>query len=163
VHLLHFIFEVTSTCPMKLFHLIVSSFLVTSAIGQHQNNLDSLKSVLTNSNTEDTSLVILLNRISQVASETEPKEALQYAERAITVATKLKYSKGIADAFRQKSQYYWNQADNLSSMNFAFEALKSYEAIANSRGMSSSNIIIGLNHVQLNEPGKSAEIFQSSL
>jgi tetratricopeptide (TPR) repeat protein len=82
----------------------------------------------------DTSEVISLNKNGYDNRFNSPKQTIAYADRALKLAIKLRYPKGIAEAYRIKGigEYYLNQPD--SALNRYYDALTQYQDIGDERG-----------------------------
>jgi len=88
----------------------------------------------------------------------DPNITVSYAEKALKLATQLKYDQGIAEAYRIKGigEYYLNHPD--SALNMYFHALDIYEKIKDDRGIGKVNNNIG-NLYQLVDYEKALEYF----
>jgi len=69
---------------------------------------------------------------------------LVYAERALTLARKLRYEKGIAAALVQVAAYHQRKGNTSLALERALEALKSYEKLGDARGIAHAHVQIAL-------------------
>ncbi|MDB4927435.1 tetratricopeptide repeat protein [Mucilaginibacter sp.] len=134
---------------MKKIYAILLFILVTGTV--YANNLTDVAG-------KDTSEVIALNTIGYNNRLTDPRGTLIYAEKAMKLALKLKYPRGVAEAFRVKGigEYYLNRPD--SALNRYFDALNIFEKINDERGQGNVFNNIG-NLYQLLDYEKALEYF----
>lgn len=111
---------------------------------------------------KDTAEVITLNKNGYDNRLTNPKETVDDAERALALALKLDYKRGIAEAFRVKGigEYYLNRPD--SSLSHYFEAIAGFEKINDQRGVAKVYNNIG-NLYQMVDYEKALGYFNRSL
>lgn len=115
--------------------LILLLFSVLSSFSQAK--IDSLKKVL-KTQTEDTVRVNTLNKISNEVVSSNQSEAEQFARKALRLARKLNYRKGIAAAYHNigNTFYYRNIID--SALSHYERALDIRQAIDDKFGMAST-------------------------
>ncbi len=91
----------------------------------------------------DTNEVITINNDGYANRLTNPKETVTDAEKALQLAIKLKYTRGIAESYRIKGigQYYLNKPD--SAYNSYSNALEYFAKINDERGIAKVNNNIG--------------------
>ncbi|RYD74705.1 MAG: hypothetical protein EOP53_17790, partial [Sphingobacteriales bacterium] len=79
------------------------------ALAQKLNpRVDSLQKLLTQAKA-DTQKVNLLNKLSNVHWDTEPVRCLKNATDAINLATKIKYYKGLSQAYLNRGDLYYSK------------------------------------------------------
>ncbi|GGG83051.1 hypothetical protein GCM10007415_15010 [Parapedobacter pyrenivorans] len=115
----------------KLTTFICIAMTCLSATGQ--TLLDSLKTELTASSTQDTLRVSLLLKIADALVWNDPDEALDYAHQARELANTLDWQKGIARALRQEGIVHYEQSDPVRAMDFFQKALKTAEPLHDRR------------------------------
>lgn len=110
---------------------------------------------------KDTSEVIALNKNGYDNRLTNPKETVNDANRALQMALKLDYKRGIAEAYRIQGigEYYLNRPD--SALNRYFDALNQFDKINDARGMAKVYNNIG-NLYQLVDYEKALEYFKQA-
>lgn len=139
---------------MRIF-LSLFTAIVISINGYTQTSLlDSLKTKITTHPAEDTIKVQLFNAVSSNAWGFDPKITKDYAQKALTLAQKLNYTKGIADSYREISRYYWTQTEYDKSTDFALMALRQYELCNDLNGIAACYGVIGTSYSQANNYNK---------
>lgn len=124
-----------------------------------QTKTDSLLGVLARTG-EDTNKVKILNSLS-VCSEGE-EETLNYADRALTLAEKLNYKKGIINALNQKSFILVRKGQNSEAMEIQKRILKLYEESGSKKGIAYTQTEMGrLLHAQ-GKPELALECFMDA-
>jgi len=113
--------------------------------------MDSLTHALTQNTREDTIKVSLLTTLSFNAARQSPQKGFEYAQQALQLAEKLNYTRGIADAYKEITRYYWSQTDYNKAADYAHKAIKEYERINYQKGVSWGYSMIGLNYSQGND------------
>ncbi|MEM6526439.1 MAG: tetratricopeptide repeat protein, partial [Bacteroidota bacterium] len=93
------------------------------------STLDSLRSALSNHESEDSTKVTLLINLSNTVVWNDTEEALKLAENALTLAKRLSWARGEAFAYRQVGLVYYRMANFIRAMEMAQEALKVNEKI----------------------------------
>lgn len=84
---------------------------------------------------QDTTEVDRLNELAMNSRRTNAEQSLLYAEKALTLSTRLNYYNGIAEAFRMKglAKIYQNQTD--SAISYYFKSLDYLEKAGNKKGL----------------------------
>ncbi|HTH83318.1 MAG TPA: tetratricopeptide repeat protein [Mucilaginibacter sp.] len=110
----------------------------------------------------DTTDVLKLTKTAYESRFNNPKETVREANKALQLAVKLKYPKGIAESYRMKGigEYYLNQPD--SALNRYYDALTQYDNMHDERGMAKVYNNIG-NLYQMVDYGKALENFTKSM
>jgi AraC-like DNA-binding protein/Tfp pilus assembly protein PilF len=116
---------------------------------------DSLLSILGEHAKHDTSKVNLLTRIAQIAWSNNPELTRKYAEQALTLSKSLGYPKGIADAYRETSRYYWSQTDYHKAIDYALLGVKAFEQMDDQEGVAWCYGTIGISYAQANNYDRS--------
>lgn len=114
-----------------------------------QPTVDSLTTLLKH-HQHDTFKVSLLTEISSLIWGEDPEKAKDHALQALNIAEGLHYTKGLADAHRELSRYYWSQTEYDKSTAHALLAIKEYEKISDMKGISWCYSVIGSNYSQAN-------------
>lgn len=127
------------------------------------NRRDSLINELSKHEQKDTIRINLLNEITRKSWGTDPQKNFEYAEEALALSQKLKYQKGIANAYREISRYYWSQTEYTKSMNYTLLAQEEYKKLGDSKGVSWSYGSIGLSYSQANNYEKAIEYQKKAL
>jgi len=111
---------------------------------------------------KDTAEVIALNKNAYNSRFTNAKETIDYAERALALATKTDYKRGIAEAYRIKGigEYYSNRPD--SALSHYFDAITQFQKINDEHGVAKVYNNIG-NLYQMVEYEKALSYFNQSL
>ena len=78
---------------------------------------------------DDTAKVNLLNRMATSLRETDHELALQYAQDALALATRLQYDRGRALALGNMGWLYYRKTDFVKALESSFEAIKLSEQI----------------------------------
>jgi len=135
------------TCVILLFILLTSTIYAA-------DNQD-VKS-------KDTTEVITLNKNAYNSRFTNARETIEYAERALALAIKIDYKRGIAEAYRIKGigEYYANRPD--SALNRYFDALNQFNLIKDERGAAKVYNNIG-NLYQMVDYERALNYFDQSL
>ncbi|GAA4087704.1 tetratricopeptide repeat protein [Mucilaginibacter panaciglaebae] len=111
---------------------------------------------------KDTTEVNTLNKNGYDNRLTNPKETVEDAERALSLANKLDYKRGMAEAYRIKGigEYYLNRPD--SALKLYFDALNQFDKINDERGRAKVYNNIG-NLYQMVDYEKALGYFNRSL
>jgi tetratricopeptide (TPR) repeat protein len=107
---------------------------------------------------EDTNKVKLLFELSEICDE---KEILKYASASLTLARRLEYKRGIADALNNLGYYYDHVEYNTDKALACYtEAADMQQALGNTNGLQSALINIALIYENKGLLEKALEIFQ---
>jgi adenylate cyclase len=97
---------------------------------------------------QDSNMVNVLCAITREYSNINPDEGLKYGERALKLATKLGWKKGMALANKNTGLCYLSKHDLDKAMDIVRTALKLYTEIGNTEGMSRVCGVIGIIYQQ---------------
>ncbi|NQU52385.1 MAG: tetratricopeptide repeat protein [Bacteroidetes bacterium] len=130
----------------KLFYIVLVLFSIT---GYTQDaKTDSLKALL-QTTMEDSTKIELLNTISYSLFTSEPSEAIDYGTRAMELAEKINYKKGLAYAFKNIGLGHYMQGDFLEVLVFWERSLTAFESIDDKLGV--ANILNNLGAIYFNQ------------
>jgi len=112
-----------------LFCQTLALFPAREAFSQKQGQplVDSLLSVLTILNNEDSFKFLSLNQLSLEYNAINPDSGIIYGLRALEIAEKLKMTKFIGNACNTLGTNYYSKADFPKALEYYFRGLKCYE------------------------------------
>jgi tetratricopeptide (TPR) repeat protein len=113
--------------------LLVSVLLLCTIAVNPQSQLDSLKEAL--SKTEGKQKVKLLIKIGYFLSSENPKEAIQYLDKAILLADEINYKWSKADALFNKGVALWHLGEIKQSDEYYKQAIPIYEQFHDSSSL----------------------------
>jgi len=125
------------------FLVITGWFLNGNLPAQNRQKIDSLYA-LERAAKDDTSRVNLLNTICQEYLVSEPEVALDYANQALDLATKLEYHRGEAYAYRNIALYHYNHNEFDKALENHSRSLDIFEKLEDKEGMLLSLNSLGL-------------------
>jgi len=140
--------------------LLVFSFQLLS--GQNSNKLDSLLLEL-KSVKSDTGMVMLYCNISHELQFRDITQSVEYAEKAISEARRLKFNRGIAYSLIQLCNIEQTKADYQKAEEYSFEALKILEKIDDQAGQAVCYNNLGIINHNRNDYSKGLEYYRKSL
>jgi len=112
---------------MKRFYLIFFvvqlNFITFHCLAQDKKLVDSLQALLKTVK-QDTTKVILLNKIAEVYLGNTPDQVIKYANQSLTLAKKIAYKKGIGDSYNCLGVFYWYKADYVIALDYFKNNLK---------------------------------------
>jgi len=134
----------------KNIFLFIFIVLTNCVFAQNEENkiIDSLKIELTKA-INDTSKVNILNRLTRENFYTKPKIAIQFGEKALKLATKANWKKGIAISANNLGISWWVDANYIESIKNFQKSLLSYQDLRNPKGISEAYNHLGLLHVEI--------------
>ncbi|MCB0495960.1 MAG: tetratricopeptide repeat protein [Cyclobacteriaceae bacterium] len=142
---------------MRLAKLLTILFFVGSqAVGQ---NLDSLNHVASQ---KDTSAVKANNLLYNHYINSDPKKALDYTLKALDLALKLNYKKGIAASYNNIGVFYKNHGVIDKAMNYHLQSLQLNKEINNTKGIAYSLNNIGTIYSLKGRPKEALNYFLQS-
>jgi signal transduction histidine kinase len=115
----------TETCIMKKITCLLSVLFSICAYTQSNKLIDSLEKVAASQ--KDTSLVITYNELTWQYRNVNRDKAIEYGNKALELGLKLKFDKGVAQAYNDMGIIYYDQEDfekALDLYNRAFEIRK---------------------------------------
>lgn len=142
--------------------ILLTVACTTSAKAQF-SAIDSLKEVLAIYIYPDTVRINALTTLAQLSWGSNPQDTRQSAEEALVLAKKINYSKGIADAYREISRYYWSQTDYHKAIDYALIAVEQYRSLHRPEGVSWCLGTIGICYAQANNYDRSIHYQQQAL
>ena len=117
--------------------------VLVSSLPAQNHSIDSLRKVL-KTEKEDTSRVNTLNRLSSKLNEaTKYDSSLVYSLKAVLLAEKLNFKKGLAKAYGLTADNYSYKDDYPKTMDYATKALKVYQELSDKKGMAIEYSYIG--------------------
>jgi len=146
---------------MKVRFVLLSAvlFAYSLCIGQ---SFDSLK-VLLPSAKEDTSKVKLLLKIAIAYRNTDPEQAIPYANEAKNLAIRLNYPNGVALAFKYVGLAYLDQSKYVQAIENFNNSLKVFEEMNDKVGVSNLQNNIGVVYKEQGLDEKALDFFFNSL
>jgi signal transduction histidine kinase len=130
---------------LSLCFLTLSQFLFSQQA--RENKIDSLLIVLKNSK-QDTLTVNTFSRLSSAYYYSDSKKNFQYAQKALELATKINYKKGIALANNNLGIYYYLKANYPLALNYIYKALRLFEEQNDQDGLATTNNSLGIIYVE---------------
>ena len=145
-----------------VFFVIVLSIIPFLGSAQNQSKIDSLILSISYSTSEDKKLNSLIELASQL-QDNNPKQALEYALRALDISTKSddKYIEVVV--LNKIATLYWNITNYKLAMQYATTALTEAEKHTYTSELAISNRTIGLVYTDLGSYKKASEHFFVSL
>ncbi|TRX51736.1 tetratricopeptide repeat protein [Fulvivirga sp. M361] len=143
------------------FFFITFSLTVLTPI-HAQDKPDSLKGVLSKQ-TGDTTEVSVLNLLSQSFYLSGDDSTLFYAQKALKLATKIKYQKGIAYAWHHFGTYYFIRHELDSALLYFERSLAIKKEINDERSISGTLNNLGGVYYNLGNYAKAMDNYQQSL
>lgn len=116
------------------FFIFLICAIIFSVSAQNRKQLDSLYA-LERAATDDSVRVNILNTICDQYLIIEPEVALDYANQAIELAEKIKYTRGKAYAYRNMAIYYYNNGAYSNALNNHNSALELFEVLKDKKGL----------------------------
>ena len=125
-------------------------------------NLDSLKEVA-NGLPDDTSKVKTLLEISTVLWRSDPEQAIQYSNEAITLAEKNNFPQGLALALKNIGLSYYMKGDYVNVLNYWQQSLEAYQSINDKTGIGNLLSNIGAVYFNQGDDPKALEYYLKAL
>ena len=121
---------------MKKIALIILMLAVNISFAQNETNkiIDSLNTELIKAK-EDTSKVNILNQLTSNNFYQKPKIATQYGIKALKLASKINWKKGMAIANNNLGICYWVDADYPESIKYFKKTLLCYKNLKNLKAL----------------------------
>jgi serine phosphatase RsbU (regulator of sigma subunit) len=144
----------------KIF-IIIFCFITLqiSVLGQ---NIDSLEQQLTK--VQNIEKIDLLNQLSEeYCYEGDYQKARNFADEALYLATEINYIKGLADAFMNIAEYFYEVEIFDNSADYYLKAFEKYELLEEKENMSYCTNVAGICYRKIFEYDKSIEYHLQSL
>ena len=126
------------------FFIFFLLFCLASGNSSHGSpHIDSLLTLL-KKDKPDTNKVNHLNALANLYISSEPKQALNYAQQALSLAKKINWKKGIANSFHIVGYYYYSQGDYPNTIDYWLKALKTREDLGDKNNISATLGNIGI-------------------
>lgn len=127
-----------------------------------QMRIDSMLNILPALN-DDTSKVKLLNEISFTHFTIDPKQGIQWGNRAEALSKRLNWKKGLAGSYHALGANYWAMHDLQQAQNYYWKCLKINESLGDKTGIAASfHDLATLYETQYNYP-KALEYYEKAL
>ncbi len=126
---------------MKSFSLLILFIFVFSLISFCKSEIDSLENIA-NDGKQDTGSVNALNLLSRMYWSSEEAKALFYRNKALLLAEKINYTKGIAQALNNLGVIYYNFSDYKKALEYHSKSLAIRKEL-----MDKKDISISLNNI----------------
>lgn len=136
--------------------------LLTSTLAQNQKLIDSLSHQLTVLG-DDTNKVNYLCALAFEYRNTNPDTAMLIANRAIDLAGKLGFLRGLALAYNHKGILYKNKQQFVESIHWHNESLRTKTQLNDPTGQASSYNNLGRTYGAMNDPVRSIYYYLQSL
>ncbi len=143
----------------KLILLVTFNFILATNIFAQQNQIDSLKQVVSIAK-EDTTLVQTLNDLASIYKKINLDTSLIYAEQSLELALQLNYKIGQAKAYKNIGVVYYNHSDYDKTIEYWQKALKTNTEIGNKKGIAAN---IGIVYYDQSNYPKALEYYQKAL
>ncbi|MFT3705424.1 MAG: tetratricopeptide repeat protein [Agriterribacter sp.] len=124
--------------------LSIFIIIICQTVVAQQAALDSLSKALEKHPAEDTIRLNILNEIVYAYHTSDPDKGLETADRAIQLATKLKYPVKLAGSYSNKGINYWSKGEDSLALNMYQKALSIHSAAGNKSGVAKMYNNIGL-------------------
>ena len=127
----------------RLYFIILICFALNS-FGQNDQSVDALKSLDTKKENDSTKVNTLLEKATQLF-RTQPDSSFIYSRKAIDLATKIKFKKGLAYAHKNMGLGYYMKGEFIDALNHWEMSLAIFEEIKDESGI--SNLLSNLGAV----------------
>lgn len=129
---------------IRLLPLLCCLFILSNAARGQQHLIRSLKSTLHSGQVKDsTQYTDLLNRISALSLVHQLDSTYIYAEQAKAIALRIRYHKGLADAYMNLGASFSFQNNSKLAHRFYLEGLMRYRNLGDSAGICQALYCIG--------------------
>ncbi|MEB8345119.1 tetratricopeptide repeat protein [Flavobacteriaceae bacterium KMM 6898] len=146
----------------KSFLAVVLFFISLAGISQNTKHIDSLKALI---NTEDNDS-IAVNHLLEVASllfNTDPDSSMTYSYRAIVLAEKIKFKRGLAYAYKNMGLAHYYKGEYSYVLIFWKKSLAIFEEIDDKTGISNLLNNLGAVYQTKGDDPKALDYFIKSL
>lgn len=133
-------------------------------LAQKNKKLDSLLTILNNKkNREDSVRVNLLNNIAYRLTRRDPKKARFYSNKALDIAKKVNFPKGIASGNHTIGLSYYRSGDYENAIKYFLESAKTYEKLGEEESLGTPLNTLGSAFWYLKNYEKSREYYNKAL
>ncbi len=146
---------------MRRFFLLLTLSLSLFSSVSAQQYLDSLRSQIANQRIESEAFVNDLLKLSIELVYVNPKESFTQVQRALEMASRLGYKKGIAESYRIIGSIYSTEENYISSADFIQRSLAISEELKDSVGI--ANCYISLGHTFRRQGNRQQELYYHRL
>ncbi|OFY62780.1 MAG: hypothetical protein A3H98_09930 [Bacteroidetes bacterium RIFCSPLOWO2_02_FULL_36_8] len=157
-YILHFTFYIFCF----LFCVLNSSAQQSNNSGKQSRTTDSLLTLL-KTDRQDTNKVNHLNALANLYISSEPKQALKYAQQALSLAKKINWKKGLADSYQSMGYYYYTQGDYPNTLDYWLKALRTSEELGDKNRIAANIGNIGGVYLNQADYPKALEYFLKTL
>ncbi|MGG5506684.1 MULTISPECIES: tetratricopeptide repeat protein [unclassified Myroides] len=128
-----------------LFFIVLLSFPLSAQEGQlQQRKIDSLTTLLQQRSVSDTLTVNRMNKLANILSQERQLElATSYAKKALTMAEKLNFPQGEANAYNTIGVVHIHKGEYPSALKNLFVALEKWEKLGEKKEIALTHIQIG--------------------
>ena len=142
--ILQYIFYIFNDNMFKIRSLIfiVLLFLGLAFKAQNPELIAQLKKEILNTKNDTTKVIRLVN-LSNNLSNSEFKNAIQYANEALELSTKINYVKGKSKAYNSLADAYWFHSDYEKAQQYYFKAYRINDSIHDQKEVAFSLYNIG--------------------
>jgi len=148
---------------MKKTLLPLFLFALVNTFAQTRHKLDSLLTVLASHSAEDTLLAKTLNETAYGFTRVNPDSSKIFADRALSLSTKLKFKPGIAFAYNTMGVFNHLQARYAEALEFYGKAKKIKEEAGDKKGMVSTQNNMGIVYYLQGQYDKALKNYVNSL
>ena len=143
--------------------LLSSFFCALLFVCKGQENIDSLKNVLSTKKYDDSSKVDLLNQLAKAYQGVDPNITVQYASQARTISEKINYKKGSAMALKMKGVGHYILGQYLETVEDWEKAHAYFDSIGDKNNISLILSNLGAVYTTNGDEAKSLEYYLQSL
>ena len=145
---------------VMLFFIVLINFFSVS--GQNKRVVDSLEHIL-KASPEDTAEVMALCLLASEYRHNAPEKALEFGNKALELATKINYEKGMAKTMHVLGMTNMNQANYEKALDYYTRSLKISEKLKDKNAISTSNNNIGMVYWNQGNYDKALKYYLASL
>lgn len=141
--------------------LLLSNQIVLSQV-QGQQRIDSLLNEVTNLQ-DDSTGVILLAQLSFSYQGVDPKEGVKYGNMAYNLASKIKWDKGISEAYNAIGTNYMSLSENQKALDYFEKSIAINNRIQYKSGIATNYNNIAIMYSRVFDYDKSLEYYEKAL
>ena len=132
-------------------YIALSDKTLSQIVVKQENYSQSIDSLIASLNEvmADTTRINILNKITSNYFYTNPKEGISFGEKALKLATKIKWNKGIAKANDNLGVCQWVLADYSKAINYFYKSLLIHQKLNDLNGISGAYNNLGLTHLEI--------------